>query len=82
MTERTEIFIALVESFAHIWYDGRIPADRTSFVARLVESYMPESTCGLGPLTAEEWLRERDEVALHITTAVDCVARQRTLWAN
>ncbi len=83
MTEPTETFIPLVESFARIWYDGKIPADRVSFVARLVESYMPESMRELSPFTAEEWLRERDIAAEDLTAAVDCLARQQAArWTN
>jgi hypothetical protein len=71
---QTETYIELVEHYAALWHDGRIPADRVTFIAKILDAYMPESQRTIGGMfTTGEWLRERDMVAAHLAVAADCV---------
>ena len=84
MTEPTAIFVKMVERYAELWHNGRIPEDRVSFVAQLLEFFMPEGDRQIGGVfTVAEWLRERDRVAAQLVMATDCLARSRdTGWKN
>jgi len=80
--EFSSIFTALVERYAEIWYHGTIPADRLSFVEELTSVYMPENPRVDSPFTQEEWRKERELVAAHLRTAVECVAGTEARWTN
>jgi hypothetical protein len=75
-----EAFIPLVERFALLWHDGRIPDGeaRVGFVARILELHCPDSDRLLtGVFSVEEWLAFREQSALHIATACDVLARSQ-----
>jgi hypothetical protein len=82
LTEK--VFVPMVERYAAIWHGGKIPADRISFVAAILDSYLPESERQLsGVFSVEAWLAHRDECAAMLAEACDCVARhQAARWEN
>jgi hypothetical protein len=63
VTDLTDVFVGLVQHYASLLHDGRVPQGeaRTEFVARILEEYLPERERQLGGVfTVAEWLRERD----------------------
>ncbi len=79
MTDRTEILIRVVETYASVWHSGEIPSDRATFIARLLHEWLPKTET----LPTEIWLAERQIVAEDLAAAVDCVVRARAArWQN
>ena len=85
MMQLENIFVRLVQHYVSLApHNGRVPKDRAAFVARILDAYMPAHERELaGAFTVAEWMKERDIVAAHLATAVDCVARsQEARWKN
>jgi transposase-like protein len=79
--EQNQNFVKLVESFAQIWYKGKIPTDRNEFIGALLESYMPRlKPPFITMLTEAEYAKERELIACYIRRAVELADESR--WTN
>jgi hypothetical protein len=81
------VYVAMVESYAKAWHNGRIPAShsgRVEFVARILDVYLPDSDRLVTKVfSTEEWFAYKKETALALAEAVDVVARQQAAkWTN